>query len=89
MARGYKRFNQFACERGGLLDVGNGEQKRILFLDDVELNDRGDFIFYAQLGDGSAGIFVSTIPEPSAVALLSTALLLFAVYPGRRLLLSR
>jgi MYXO-CTERM domain-containing protein len=48
------------------------------------LNDAGQVAFYAQFTDGSDGVFVAQIPEPSAVAFTALAALAAATARRRR-----
>ncbi len=49
------------------------------------LNDQGEFVFYAHFTDGTQGLFIATVPEPSSMVIaLFGALLLRRRIRGRR-----
>ena len=72
------------AREGNLLDVGGGELRRIDRLfgwqsfqpdwpDSQWFNDAGELAFAAEFADGSTGVFVAAVPEPSAALLALVA----------------
>ncbi len=62
---------------GDWLDV-RGERRQISELmmdtgDDAMLGEDGSFAFYAAFTDGTQGLFLATVPEPSSVYVLLVA----------------
>ena len=63
-----------------MIEVAPGEFRQVLHtmiysrqFQDIELaqiNDRGELVFWASFTDGSSGIFLATVPEPSVAAML-------------------
>ena len=64
---------------GQLFDVGNGDLRTIERFHLGQLNDLGQLPFWANFTDGSTGLFLVTIPEPSTLSMLFlSSLMLFA-----------
>ncbi len=89
-------LRRVACE-GDLLEVADGDVRTISDLGFVGdsgnedgrrsgFNDLGQVAFHATFTDGSSGVFVTNVPEPSTSALGCTALLaLLALAQRKRL----
>jgi len=69
-----------------VLGTGDSVDERVItsFRPWLAINDRGDLAFLANFDDGTAGIVLATVPEPSTVMLLSFTLA-FAVPRRSRL----
>jgi hypothetical protein len=64
--------NVFLIARSGdLLDVGNGELRKISFLVPNDFNAQGKLAFIAEFTDGTNGAFITDAPEPQSVTLLT------------------
>ena len=61
---------------GHLFDVGNGDFRTITRFQLGQLNDLGQLPFWASFSDGSAGLFIATIPEPATLSLLPLSALM-------------
>lgn len=73
---GYGNIHLIA-RTGTLFDVGNGELRQAVgFGLENSLTAKGDFLFDVGFSDGTTGIFVATIPEPSTLLILVTSFLL-------------
>jgi hypothetical protein len=69
---------------GESFDVGGGDLRTLKdfnIFDESFLSDANQFAFSASFTDGSTGVFVATVPEPTGIA----CLLLGAFLAGRRL----
>lgn len=67
---------ELIAREGDLLDVGAGDTRTIDLLGVGQLNDLGQTLFYASFTDGSEGIFVATVPEPTSGMCLISGLLI-------------
>ena len=64
--------NVFLIARSGdLLDVGNGELRKISFLIPNDFNAQGKLAFIAEFTDGTNGAFIVDAPEPGSLVVLT------------------
>ncbi len=63
---------------GFVIDSGNEDGRRSGF------NDLGQVAFHATFTDGSSGVFVTSVPEPSTLALCCTVLLVLLAFAQRK-----